>query len=93
MVSALLAVQHGDDARAWALFARVEKEHPQSFSNCWHATPLVLRNYASAARRSGHQVDAERLTTRYRQQPAFRLDDYVEVIRGHEVVDPRRDKL
>ncbi len=94
MTSALLALRRGDDARAWALFAQLETDHPQTFTAFRHATPLLLRNYALAARRSGHPADAVRLTALYRQQPSFRLDTYNEAnIRGHEVVDPRRDGL
>lgn len=94
MTSALLAVWRGDDARAWTLFARLEKEQPRIFATFRHTTPLLLRNYARAARRSGHHEDAERLTACYRQQPAFRLDSYNEAnIRGHEVVNPARDAL
>jgi len=92
MTSALLALQRSDFARAWTLFAALEMNHPKIFTKFRHVTPLLLRNYALAARRSGHSSDADRLTALYRQQPAFRLDSYNEAnIRGHEVVDPARD--
>ena len=92
MTCALLAISRGDDARAWMLFAKLEKEQPRIFTKFWHATPLLLRNYALAARRSGRRADAMRLTALYRRQPTFRLDSYNEAnIRGHEVVTPARD--
>ncbi|MHB9133150.1 MAG: tetratricopeptide repeat protein [Armatimonadota bacterium] len=73
VVDGVHAQHQGDDARAWALFARVQSRYANTHSRMTQNRPLLLRCEAYAALHAGYQQDALRIA---RSIPSGTADDH-----------------